>query len=402
MAISHDFVVVGAGPAGLQWALLMREAGIDDYVILEAEPRAAAFFDTYPRSRRLISANRAHALPGRSDEFRLRHDWHSLLGAPSFAAHGFSSQWNPSASELTTYLRALASSLKIEYNTSVVRTEFDLASGLHHVHTAGGAVWRGSHLIIATGMRMTEPPSCLSAHAASAGLPLYTYANFPNASGGADFCRGRAVTVLGGGNAAFEASDLLAPCAASVRLAYRHRPRFSHLTHYVGDVRLTNLAIYDRYLLKSLDDLMALPKAEWLQTEESYVGGEGRWGSAYEAARARANAAKARKGSRSRARADDEGLEESGGLGGGGAPVMGGLDDEALECMLYRTMAEDPHAVFVYAGGFTGARAGLVGRLGKSRRFPQVGPYWSDPSVARKFYAGNLMHDADYRHSAGE
>ena len=36
-----------------------------------------------------------------------------------------------------------------------------------------------------------------------------------------------------------------------MRLVYKHSPRLAHLTHYVGDVRTTNLGLLDRYLLKA-------------------------------------------------------------------------------------------------------------------------------------------------------
>ena len=55
-------VIVGAGPAGLQWGLLAKKAGLD-YVILERGPQAGHTFSKYPRKRRLISANKRN-VPG--------------------------------------------------------------------------------------------------------------------------------------------------------------------------------------------------------------------------------------------------------------------------------------------------------------------------------------------------
>ena len=55
-------VIVGAGPAGLQWGLLAKKVGLD-YVILERGPQAGHTFSKYPRKRRLISANKRN-VPG--------------------------------------------------------------------------------------------------------------------------------------------------------------------------------------------------------------------------------------------------------------------------------------------------------------------------------------------------
>ena len=81
------FVIVGASPAGLQWARLLAGAGGGardspySYIVLEAGGGAGTFFRTYPRKRRLISANKFRVGADRSPEFAMRHDWHSLLGA---------------------------------------------------------------------------------------------------------------------------------------------------------------------------------------------------------------------------------------------------------------------------------------------------------------------------------
>ena len=72
-ADSHDYCVVGAGPAGLQLGLQLQDAG-RDYVILERASGPGAFFTRYPVHRKLISINKRHT--GRQNkEFNMRHDW---------------------------------------------------------------------------------------------------------------------------------------------------------------------------------------------------------------------------------------------------------------------------------------------------------------------------------------
>jgi hypothetical protein len=87
-AVEHSkYVVVGAGPGGLQIGHFLQSAG-RDYVILEQHDVAASFFVRYPRWRQLISINKPNT--GRSDSFdyNSRHDWNSLLSEESHARRG--------------------------------------------------------------------------------------------------------------------------------------------------------------------------------------------------------------------------------------------------------------------------------------------------------------------------
>ncbi|MEU8386157.1 NAD(P)-binding domain-containing protein, partial [Streptosporangium sp. NPDC048865] len=54
-----DYVVIGAGPAGLQLGYFLGREG-RSYLILEAGPGPGTFFRTFPRHRQLISINKRH------------------------------------------------------------------------------------------------------------------------------------------------------------------------------------------------------------------------------------------------------------------------------------------------------------------------------------------------------
>ncbi|HEY4457145.1 MAG TPA: NAD(P)-binding domain-containing protein, partial [Pseudonocardiaceae bacterium] len=72
-----DYLIVGAGPAGLQLAHDLDRAG-RDYLVVEAGAAPGTFFSKYPRHRTLISINKVHT--GYDDpELRMRMDWNSLL-----------------------------------------------------------------------------------------------------------------------------------------------------------------------------------------------------------------------------------------------------------------------------------------------------------------------------------
>eukprot|EP01138_Halocafeteria_seosinensis_P013177 gb/GECG01013458.1/.p1 GENE.gb/GECG01013458.1/~~gb/GECG01013458.1/.p1 ORF type:complete len:1237 (+),score=155.11 gb/GECG01013458.1/:1-3711(+) len=80
-SVYHEYVVIGAGPAGLQYSWYLHTAG-KDYVTLEKGANAGGSFHKVPRWRKLISINKVH-LDRANLDFNLRHDWNSLLSDPS-------------------------------------------------------------------------------------------------------------------------------------------------------------------------------------------------------------------------------------------------------------------------------------------------------------------------------
>lgn len=235
----YDYVIIGAGPSGLQWGTLLSKQN-HTYTILEANTHAGAFFSTYPRARRLISHNRCN-LGNVSDDFALRHDWHSILEANETFCRRHH-KFYPSADEFVDYLKMIASSLNVQYNQRVQNVTY---SPEHVLACTDNQCIRGKHVIIASGLSMRESP-----------FPI-NYANFPSldVKDEADFCRGKRVGILGSGNAAFETANMLKTCARSVHvLAYG--TTFAALTHYPGHLRLQQGEFFDRYFLKSLDSII--------------------------------------------------------------------------------------------------------------------------------------------------
>jgi len=92
----HRYVVVGAGPAGLQMAHYLHSAG-RDFIVVDQADEVAGFFARYPRFRHLISVNKRY-VGTEQLEFTLRHDWNSLLAEPSHSGERWSPQpgvWTP-------------------------------------------------------------------------------------------------------------------------------------------------------------------------------------------------------------------------------------------------------------------------------------------------------------------
>ena len=167
-----------------------------------------------------------------------------------------------------------------------------------------------------------------------------------------------------------ETTDMLAPCARSVKLFHKGMPRFSFLTHYVGDVRIHNAAILDRYMLKSLDGLYNLRDLEKLTPTPST-------------------------GSFESLVAAHTGIETQ-----EAPPDIDAEECAALENLFFGLL---DNVTVVYAGGFTTGRDGIINATFK-KRFPELGSWWRDKeedAAPRKWYAGSAMHGADYRISAG-
>ena len=115
-----DYLILGAGPAGLQLAYFLQQAGVD-YVVLEASDHVGAFFSHYPRHRTLLSINKRAT--GRDDpEFNLRHDWNSLIcDDPTLRLTEMTADYFPSADSLVDYLGrfAAAYALRIHFERRV-------------------------------------------------------------------------------------------------------------------------------------------------------------------------------------------------------------------------------------------------------------------------------------------
>ena len=236
----YDYIIIGAGPAGIQWGALLDHDNKHTYTILETESHAGAFFSIYPRARRLISHNRCN-LGNVSDEFALRHDWHSLLEANETFCERHK-RFYPWADEFVNYLEMVASSLHVQYDQRVTNITYTPEHAL--VCTPTQCI-KSRHVVIATGLSVRPSP-----------FPL-NYANFPGLDKNeeADFCRGKRVGILGSGNAAFETANMLKTCARSVHIL-AHQTTFAALTHYPGHLRLQQGEFLDRYFLKSLDSVV--------------------------------------------------------------------------------------------------------------------------------------------------
>ncbi|MFD9905060.1 NAD(P)-binding domain-containing protein [Streptomyces sp. NPDC059063] len=246
-----DYLIVGAGPAGLQAGYFLDRSG-HSYLIVESGTAPGTFFTRFPRHRTLISINKVHT--GWDDpELRLRTDWNSLLsdeGAPLFT--GCTPRYFPAADDLVRYLADFAAThrLRVRYGTritSIARPGPPAGTGDFVARAEDGTVFRARRLIVATGVTQPYVPDIEGVETAE------RYGDVTVDP--ADFT-GQRVLIIGRGNSGFETADNLIETAAVIHLAGPGSLRMAWQTHFVGHLRAVNNNFLDTYQLKSQNALL--------------------------------------------------------------------------------------------------------------------------------------------------
>jgi thioredoxin reductase len=231
-----SYLIVGAGPAGLQLGYFLDRAGLD-YQIVERGVGAGTFFRLFPRHRRLISVNKVET--GIEDpETKLRWDWNSLLDdGPRFTT--LTERYFPSADVMVDYLQDFAARhrLRVHYETDVL----SVTRGDDFVVETTRGTWTADRVIVATGLAADNVPAIPGVEHAE------SYRDMPTDP--ADF-RGQRVLIVGKGNSAFETAQNLIETTAALHLVSPNPVRMAWRTRFVGDLRATNDDLLDTYGLK--------------------------------------------------------------------------------------------------------------------------------------------------------
>ncbi|HEV2779203.1 MAG TPA: NAD(P)-binding domain-containing protein [Actinophytocola sp.] len=226
MVTTTDYLVIGAGPAGLQLGYFLQRAG-RDYLILEAGGTPGGFFRTFPRHRQLLSINKPHT--GFNDpELNLRMDWNSLLSdRESLLFTRYTKRYFPNADVMVRYLAdyARALGLNIRYDTRVVRVS--RTDERFRVLDEQGNTYEAPLLIVATGPAKPYVPTIPGIETAE----LYGTVTVDPL----DFLDQR-VLIIGKGNSAFETAGNLIETAAVIHLAGPGSMRAAWRSHHVGQV----------------------------------------------------------------------------------------------------------------------------------------------------------------------
>jgi thioredoxin reductase len=242
---SVDYIIVGAGPAGLQLAYHLEQAQ-RSYLVLERGKGAGNFFKTFPRHRTLISNNKVYT--GYSDpETNLRFDWNSLLTDDhSHLFKDYTKEYFPAADTYVRYLGDFAKrfSLKIRYGTQIAKIDRD---GDFHLTDSKGRSYTCKRLIMATGVTQPYVPPI-------PGIELIE--NYVSVDVKPKSFQNQRVLILGKGNSAFETAENLIKTSAIIHVASPNPLKLAWKTHFVGHLRAVNNNFLDTYQLKSQNALL--------------------------------------------------------------------------------------------------------------------------------------------------
>ncbi|HEX5996068.1 MAG TPA: alpha-hydroxy-acid oxidizing protein [Jiangellales bacterium] len=247
-----DYLVIGAGPAGLQLGYFLQRAG-RDYQILEAGDAPGSFFRTFPRHRRMISINKPHT--GFDDpELNLRWDWNSLLSDdPALRFTRYTGRYFPDADDYVRYLNDFAKTheLNIRCDARVAEVARPAAGtdgpGDFVVTDTSGRRYRAKRVIVATGFTEQYIPAIPGIETAE------RYADMPIDPDGFTDQR---VLLIGKGNSAFETADHLTEKAAVIHIAGPSSIKFAWRTHFIGHLRAVNARFLDTYQLKTQNSVL--------------------------------------------------------------------------------------------------------------------------------------------------
>jgi thioredoxin reductase len=240
-----DYLIIGAGPAGLQLGYYLQRSG-RDYLIVERGATPGTFFTRFPRHRQLISSNKVHT--GWDDpELNLRMDWNSLLtDEPGRLFKDYSVRYFPPADDMVRYLTDFATDhgLAIRYGTNIERIG---RPDVFEAVAEDGTVLRAKHVIMASGVSRPYVPDIPGIETAE----LYSDVSVDPAE-----FTGQRVLIIGKGNSGFETADNLIETAAVIHVAGPSSIRLSWQTHFVGHLRAVNNNFLDTYQLKSQNAIL--------------------------------------------------------------------------------------------------------------------------------------------------
>ena len=242
---SYEYLILGAGPAGLQMGYFLQK-NERDYIILEAGESPGTFFDTFPRHRTLISINKVHT-GCECPETNLRWDWNSLLSDNyEMSMPRYTQRYFPRPAEFKKYLSDFSGQfdIKVRYSTRVTGIS---KNGEFRVEDCEGNIYTSKRLIVATGLTKPYVPD----------IPGIEYGeNYFDFSVDPTEFTNKRVLIIGKGNSAFETADNLIETAASIHLCSPSPVRMAWKTHFVGNLRAVNNNFLDTYQLKSQNAIL--------------------------------------------------------------------------------------------------------------------------------------------------
>ncbi|MDY7225836.1 NAD(P)-binding domain-containing protein [Hyalangium rubrum] len=259
--IHSKYLILGAGPAGLQLGYCLSRNG-RDYLILD-RAEAGAFYSRFPRHRTLISSNKTRT--GYTDpEINLRFDWNSLLTDDHGLLFGsYTRRYFAPADTMVRYLRDFAThyALRVQGNTEICQVTRE-RSGFRLQDTQGNT-YSCEVLVAATGNSRPYLPHIEGIELADTYVDVSVKPE--------DFDNQR-VLIIGKGNSAFETAENLVETAAIIHVASPSPLKLAWQTHYPGHLRAVNNNFLDTYQLKTQNAVLDATIQRIRRTEDGKLG----------------------------------------------------------------------------------------------------------------------------------
>ena len=244
---AYDYLIIGAGPAGLQLGYFLQKSE-RNYLIVEGAEGPGSFYTSLPRHGKMISINKIYT-GYENPETRLRYDWNSLLcDNPELVVRNYSTLYFPWTSEYKRYLEDFAChyQLNISYRTNIV--EVTRCNDMFFVSDQAGNSYLCKYLIVATGLGLN--PYIPVIPGIELGEHYLHYSIDPE-----DY-KDQRVLIIGKGNAAFETANALAATARILHICSPTSVKMAWETHFMGHVRTVNTEFIDTYYLKGQNALL--------------------------------------------------------------------------------------------------------------------------------------------------
>jgi thioredoxin reductase len=240
----NDYIILGAGPAGLQTGYFLSEAGID-YKIIERALAPASFYTTFPRRRELISFNRTNTIFN-DRRINLRFDWNSLLTKDNdFRLSDITRSLYPKADGLVDYLQSFSARYRLNINFGVdISSVCSSDDGKFILHAENASIFSCYHLIVATGFSKSFVPEI-------PGIELCE--GYESADISPEDFEGKRILIIGKGNSAFEVADIALETASLVHIASPSPVKLAWKSRHPGHVRANHVRLLDSYQLKLLN-----------------------------------------------------------------------------------------------------------------------------------------------------
>lgn len=260
----YKYIIIGAGPAGLQCAYYLQTIYSKNYIIIEMNSSVGSFFKTYPRLKNLISINKSSTYNFENESYdSMRYDWNSLLTNKNIRLSNFTTDFYPKTHQLLDYLEFYKNEhcLNILLNTYIISITRNSENGLFTLkcinsNYADEIIIQCEQLIVSTGLKEKQIPSNIIEVSKEIDASLYSYSTFNTEL---DIYKNKNIVIIGTGNAAFETANYINNVAMSVALI--GPTKLAWKSHYPGHLRSINMGFIDTLYLK-MGNIMYLDKYE--------------------------------------------------------------------------------------------------------------------------------------------